>query len=75
MHFDRLDEIYAMMQSNLQFDKLVLISLHNRFDRSVQIVQQTSCVPILDVNIYPPYFLVKIAYQETLLKVKTALKH
>ena len=23
MHFDRLDEIYAMVQSNLQFDKLI----------------------------------------------------
>jgi len=53
MHFDHLDEIYAMVKSNLQFDKLVLTGLtglHNRSDRSAQIVQQTSCVPILDAN-------------------------
>jgi len=53
MHFDHLDEIYAMVKSNLQFNKLVLTGLtglHNRSDRSAQIVQQTSCVPILDAN-------------------------
>ena len=41
MYFDRLDEIYAMVQSNLQFDKLVwtgLTGLEERSDRSAQIV-------------------------------------
>ena len=53
MHFDRIDEICAMVKSNLQFDKLILTSLtglHDRFDRSAQIIQQTSCVPIFGVN-------------------------
>jgi len=57
MHFDRLDEIYAMVQSNLQFDKLVytgLTGLKERSDRSPQIVQKTLTVPILGVNICPP---------------------
>ena len=45
MNFDHLDEIYAMVNSNLQFDKLVLTSLtdlYDRSDRSAQIIQQTS---------------------------------
>ena len=44
MHFDHLDEIYAMVKSNLQFDKLVLTGLtglHDRSDQFAQIVQQT----------------------------------
>ena len=55
MYFDHLDEIYAMVKSNLQYDKLVLTGLtgfHDRSDRSAQIVQQTWCVPILGVNKY-----------------------
>ena len=57
MHLDHLDEIYAMVKSNLQFDKLVLTvltGLHDRSDQSAQIIQQTSCVPILGVNMCPP---------------------
>ena len=53
MHFDCLNKIYAMVQSNWQFDKLVwigLISLYERSDRSAQIVQKTLIVPILGVN-------------------------
>ena len=43
MHFDRLDNIYAMVQSNCQFDKLFLTNLtglYKRSDRSFQIVQK-----------------------------------
>ena len=57
MHFDRLDEIYAVAQSNLQFDKLVYTGLTGsceRSDRSVQIAPKTLVVPILGVNICPP---------------------
>jgi hypothetical protein len=46
-----------MVQSNLQFDKLVqtgLTGLEERSDRSAQIVQKTFIVPILSVNICPP---------------------
>jgi len=53
IHFDRLDEIYTMVRSNLQFDKLVktgLTGLRERSDRSAQIVQKTFIVPILSVN-------------------------
>ena len=53
MHFDRLDKIYAVVQSNLQFDKLVYTGLTGsceRYDRSVQIAQKTFVVPILGVN-------------------------
>ena len=53
MHFDCLDEIYAMVQSNLQFDKLVYTGLtgsYERSDRSVQIAQKILVVPILGVN-------------------------
>jgi len=32
MHFDCLDEIYAMVQSNLQFDKLVYTGLTGSYD-------------------------------------------
>ena len=44
MHFDCLNEIYVVVKSNLQYDKLVLTDLtgfHDRSDRSAQIVQQT----------------------------------
>ena len=39
MHFDRLNEIYAMLQSNWHFDKLTqigLTSLYNQPDRFAQ---------------------------------------
>ena len=39
MHFDRLDEIYAMVQSNWHFDKLTqigLTGLYNQSDRFAQ---------------------------------------
>ena len=39
MHFDRLDEIYAMVQSNWHFDNLTqtdLTGLYNRSDRFAQ---------------------------------------
>ena len=39
MHFDRLDEIYAMVQSNWHFDNLThtdLTGLYNWFDRFAQ---------------------------------------
>ena len=57
IHFDRLDEIYTMVRSNFQFDKLVktgLTGLRERSDRSAQIVQKTFIVPILSVNIFLP---------------------
>ena len=53
MHFDHLDEIYAMVKSNYQFDKVVLTGLtglDDRSDRSTLIVHQTLTVPILSVN-------------------------
>ena len=53
MHFDHLDEIYAMVKSNWQFDKADLTDLtglDDRSDQSAQIVQQTLTVPILGVN-------------------------
>ena len=53
MHFDRLDDIYVMVKSNCQFDKVVLTGLtglDDMYDRSAQIVQQTLTVPILVVN-------------------------
>jgi len=53
MHFDRLDEIYAMVQSNCHFDivtRTVLTGLYDRSDRFAQIVQQTQYLPILGVN-------------------------
>ena len=59
MYFDRLNEIYVMVQSNFQFDKLVKTSLtgsYERSDRSVQIAQKTLVVPILGVNICPLFF-------------------
>ena len=73
MHFDHLDEIYAMVQSNWWFDKLFLTGLYERSDWSVQIVQKTWIVPILGVNICP-CFLVKLAYRETFLQAKTVQK-
>ena len=45
MHFDRLDETYAMIQSNWHFDIVTqtgLTGLHDRFDWFAQIVRQTS---------------------------------
>ena len=53
MNFDRLDEIYTMVKSNRQFDKIILTdltSLDDRSNRSAQIVQQTLIVLILSVN-------------------------
>ena len=53
MHFDRLDDIYVMVKSNCQFDKVVLTGLtglDDRFDRFALIVHQTLTVPILSVN-------------------------
>ena len=53
MHFDRLDEIYAMVQSNWHFDNVTqtgLTGLLDRSDRFAQIVQQTQYLPILNVN-------------------------
>ena len=53
MHFDRLDEIYAMVKSNLQFEKVVLAGLTSLDDTSnwsAQIVQQMLTVPILGIN-------------------------
>ena len=53
MHFDRLDEIYAMVQSNWHFDNVIqtgLTDLMDQSDRFAQIVQQTRYLPILDVN-------------------------
>ena len=44
MHFDRLDEIYAMVKSNWQFEKVFLTGLtgvHDWSDRFAQFVQQT----------------------------------
>jgi hypothetical protein len=41
MHINRLDEIYIMVQSNWQFDKLFLTDLYKRSDWSSQIVQKT----------------------------------
>ena len=44
MHFDHLDEIYAMVQYNWQFDNVTqtgLNGLHGRSDWFAQIVQQT----------------------------------
>ena len=41
MNFDRLDEIYTMVQSNWQFDKVTqtgLTSLHDQSDQFVRIV-------------------------------------
>ena len=55
MNFDRLIDIYAMVKSNGQFDKIILTGLtgfHERSDQSAQIVQQTLTVPILSVNKY-----------------------
>ena len=43
MHFDRLDDIYAMVESNWQFDNFIqtsLTDLYVRPDRFAQIVQQ-----------------------------------
>ena len=53
MNFDRLDEIYAMVKSNRQFDKIILTDLtglDDRSDRFAQIFQKTLIVPILSVN-------------------------
>ena len=53
MHFDHLDEIYAMVQSNWHFHivtQIGLTSLHDRSDRFAQIVQHTQYLPILGVN-------------------------
>ena len=53
MNFDRLNEIYAMVKSNGQFDKIILTDLtglDDRSDRFAQIFQQTLIVPILSVN-------------------------
>ena len=53
MHFDCLDEIYAMVQSNWHFHivtQIGLTSLHDRSDRFAQIVQHTQYLPILGVN-------------------------
>ena len=44
MHFDQLDEIYAMVKSNFQFYNVIktgMIGLHDRSVRFAQIVQQT----------------------------------
>ena len=41
MHIDHLDEIYTMVKSNWQFDKLFLTGLYKRSDWSSQIVQKT----------------------------------
>jgi hypothetical protein len=44
MHFDQLDEIYAMVKSNLQFYNVIktgMTGLHDRSVRFAQIVQQT----------------------------------
>jgi len=50
MHFDRLDEIYAMVQSYWYFDNVPQTGLTDLSDRFTQIVQQTRYLPILDVN-------------------------
>ena len=53
MHFDRLDEIYAMVQSNWHFDNVTqtgLTGLQDQSDQFARIVQQTWYLPILDVN-------------------------
>ena len=44
MHFDCLDEIYAMVMSNRQFDKVALIGLiglHDRSDQFAQLIKRT----------------------------------
>jgi len=44
MHFDHLDEVYAMMQSDWHFNIVTqtgLTDLHDWSDRFVQIIQQT----------------------------------
>ena len=53
MHFNRLDEIYTMVQSNWYFDIVTqtgLTGLYDRSDQFAQIVQQTQYLPILSVN-------------------------
>ena len=57
MHFDSLDEIYAMVQSNWHFDNFTLtglIGLQDQSNQVAQIVQQTRYLPIFDVNVCPP---------------------
>ena len=41
MHFDLLDEIYAMVQSNWQFDNITQIGLTGLHDMSDQFAQKT----------------------------------
>ena len=50
MHFDHLNEIYAMVKFNCQFDKVVLTGLTGLNDKSAQIVQLTLTVPNLGAN-------------------------
>jgi len=51
MHFDHLDEIYAMVKSILSFEQLDKTGLTGFWDRSDR---SCTAVPILVVNICPP---------------------
>ena len=49
MHFDRLDEIYAIVQSNWQFDKANQSSLTG----SLELFSEPRYLPILGANSNP----------------------
>ena len=53
MHFDHLDEIYAMVKSFLSFEQLDKTGLTGFWDRSDH---SCTAVPILVVNICPLFF-------------------
>ena len=70
MYFDHLDEIYGMMKSNWQFDKVVHWS--DRFIQQVWLVC-SECPANLNCGNFgcqrmPPCFLVKLAYQEIFIQ-------
>ena len=73
MHFDRLDELNATVQSKWHFEKVSQTGLTGLYDRSdwyVQIVQQTLVFANFGCQHMPPCFLVKLAYQETYLQAQ-----
>ena len=59
MHFDRLDESYAMVKSNVHFDKTTLTGTHSLANSGRQHM--------------PPNSLAKLARQRTLLWTKIGM--
>ena len=71
MHFDHLDESYAMVKSNLHFDEVTLTGLTGL---CIPVRPISTTMPILIINICPPIFFDKVCMRKNNLWDQNCLR-